>query len=123
MPTKSAVYAKRSVPVQYDAGFFESEFGNIQRAIQPTVIRSITAAAKQQINDTVVFCNATAGAISYTLLAPALAGPFPVHIKKTDATANAITLVGTVDGTVNPTIVVPMVSLELVSDGTAWWII
>lgn len=120
MATRQAAYSKRPAPKQYDPGWLDQELGNLQRAIQPTVIRSLTAAATQQSNDSIVLCNANGAAFTYTLLNPANAGPSPVTIKKTDASANAVTIGGTVDGAASPTLAAQYKSMTIVSDGTSW---
>lgn len=123
MATKTAVYNKGRIPGQYDRGVFEFELGNIQRAIQPTVIRSLTAATTQAIDDRIVLCDATGAAFTYTLLSATLASPFPVTVKRLNGGANAVTIGGTVDGVVNPTLAAQYASKTLISDGSAWYFV
>jgi hypothetical protein len=66
-----------------------------------------------------VLCNATGGAFNVTLPASPAVGAI-VAIKKTDSSANAVTIIGTVDGTTNPTFVSQWHGTELVYDGTNW---
>lgn len=83
-------------------------------------VRLITANATANPFD-VLECNATSGPIAVTMPSP-VAGTM-VTVKKTDATANAITVTATVDGTVNPTITYQYQSMDMVADGTAWlWV-
>jgi hypothetical protein len=71
--------------------------------------------------DEYLLANAVAGAITITL--PTATAGRTLAIKKTDATGNAITLSGTVDGAVNPTLTVQNSSRVLVADGAAWQIV
>ena len=120
-PTRSAVYSRQGMPLEYDKGKLDAEFGRIERAVPQTVIRTITAAARQQSSDAVVFCDLTGGAFAFTLLLPALAGPFPFTIKKIDASGNGVTVTGTIDGVVNPVIAGQYRSITIVSDGVSWY--
>lgn len=122
--SRSSVYLQPgAVPAQYEPGFFVQEFAKIAQAIMPNVVRKITTSTTQFVSDALVLAYATTAPLTYTLLSPSAATRFPVDIKKMDATANAVTLVGTVDGVVNPTIVVQYTSLTLWSDGTVWSIV
>jgi hypothetical protein len=66
----------------------------------------------------VISCNASGGAFNVTL--PTATAGVRVTVKKTDSSANAITLIGTVDGGANPTLNYQWQSVELVADGTNW---
>ena len=71
--------------------------------------------------DCFVMCNATGGAFNITL--PAAHASYQgriFYIKKTDSSANAITIVGTVEGAVNPTLAAQYNSMTLTCDGTSW---
>lgn len=68
------------------------------------------------------FCDvdASGGAVSVTL--PSVGGNVGrmVAVSKSDASANAVTIVGTVNGTVNPTLTVQYTRALMVSNGTEW---
>ena len=116
-------YAVGSVPADYQAGWMRQILTRIQQAMVQAHTRTVLASTTMIATDDVVLCDATAGAISYALL-PANQVQFAkMNIKKVDVTANAVTLTGTVDGTVNPQILTPQVCLTIQSDGISWYII
>ena len=116
-------YRPTGIPAAYDPQWLRLQFGKIARAMWQPV--SLTLLDDYTVNaaDELLLCDATAGAFSVTLLPPAQMQFARITIKKIDVTANAITIVGTVDGTVDPQILTPMVSLTLHSDGVYWWIV
>lgn len=83
--------------------------------------RSVTAARTLDTTDLVVFGDATGGAFSLTLPSAATFAGAVFFLKKTDASANAITIVGTVDGAVNPTLTAAARNMVVASDGTSWF--
>ncbi len=71
--------------------------------------------------DRTIICNAASAGFTVTLPTPAAANAgMIVCIKKTDATANAVTIAATIDGTVNPTITTQYESRTYQSDASAW---
>ena len=84
-----------------------------------TNVRVITTAAVTAVDGDFLEMNATAQAQTVTLPSPSTAGR-RVTVKKIDASANTVTVTGTIDGTVNPVLRSRYVSIELVSDGTSW---
>ena len=71
----------------------------------------------------IIPCNATGGAFTVNL--PAAAGVVQsIRVKKTDASANAITIDGnaseTIDGATTRTLTTQYEAVELWSDGTGW---
>lgn len=124
--TIGAKYATRPVPqgatVEQLAVFLGVEFQNIQRAFPSPMVRSTTIATTQLVTDRVLFADPTAGAFAVTLLSPISAPPWPFTIKNTTAGANLVTITGTVDGVVNPTIAT-LVWKTVQSDGVQWWTI
>jgi len=52
---------------------------------------------------------------------PARVHGLVLTIKKIDASANAITILGTVDGTVNPTLTAQYSGMQIIADETGWW--
>jgi hypothetical protein len=84
----------------------------------PQNVVTKTAAYTAAAGDAVM-ANATSGAFTITLPAATTAGQ-RVLVKKTDASANAVTVAGTIDGTTNASLAYQNQSIELISDGTAW---
>ena len=117
----SAAYSRRPAPKIYDPLFLNTELSRIAASMTSYVIRNVTAATTMQKNDGMLVCNATAGAITVTLPSPAVGSGQPVTIKKSDATANAITIGGTVDGVLNRTLPQKSDTLVIQSDGTTWF--
>ena len=71
-----------------------------------------------------IFADATGGAIVVTLPSPE--NPIMYNVKKTDASANAVTLDGgtnNIDGATTIAITTQYVSLTPYWDGTQWWIV
>lgn len=74
-----------------------------------------------------ILVNATSGNITITLLASATAGSgFELTIKKTDSTANTVTIDGngseTIDGATTQVLAFQNNSMTIISDGTNWQI-
>lgn len=78
-------------------------------------------------SDQVILCNATAGAITVNLPTAVGITGRTYHIKKTDSSANAVTIdpngSETVDGSSTKAINVQYTSYTVVSDGTNWHIV
>ena len=72
-------------------------------------------------SDETVLVDATAGAVSITLPTPTSGRV--LCVKKIDATASVVTLTGTVDGVVNPTLPAQYNSRMIQGDGSAWQLI
>lgn len=73
--------------------------------------------------DFFILCDATGGAFNVTLPAATNKDGRIYHIKKTDVSANAITIIGTIEGAVNPTLAAQYNSMTIYSDGTNWFTI
>ncbi len=71
-------------------------------------------------SDETILVNAVAGAVTITL--PAATSGRILTVKKVDASGNAVTLSGTVDTVVNPTLTVQFQSRLIQADGSAWQI-
>ena len=89
--------------------------------------RTVTAADSLVAGDRckIILCNATTAAFTFTLLAAATAGDgFPVIIKKTDATSNAVTIDGSGSETIDAALTYALSSQNdsvlIVCDGTNW---
>lgn len=116
-------YTKRPVPTGYDSGWFATELGNIQRAMDPNGSRTAMQDDTPTGSDSLVLYDATHGPITVTLRNPNQVQNLRLILKKIDNSANAVTIQGTVDGTVNPTLPTQYSSLTLQSDGNAWYIL
>jgi hypothetical protein len=90
-------------------------------------ITAVTASYTMTLNDSIVLVNATAGAITITLPLANECTQKRISIKKTDASANVVTIDGngaeTIDGTATKTLATQYKSYELVASGGAWWIV
>jgi hypothetical protein len=89
--------------------------------------RAVTASDNFAPDDYLVLCNATAGVITLTLPVAAASQGRKLVAKKTDASANAVTVDGngaeTVDGAASISITAQYDSVSVISDGAAWWIV
>lgn len=78
-------------------------------------------------NDTSLFVDATAGAITVNLPKAAESNGRILNIKKIDASGNAVTIDGdgaeTIDGAATAVIALQWVCITVQSDGTQWFII
>lgn len=116
-------YARRDVPPAYDRAWLATELGNIQRAILPSTIRLVKTSGtiKPTARDNLLLINTAAGPVTVDLEQPARVHGLVLTIKKIDASANAITILGTVDGTVNPTLTTQYSGMQIIADETGWW--
>jgi hypothetical protein len=86
-----------------------------------------TGAYTVTVDDGVILCDASSAAFTVTL--PAVSGNAGLnfHIKKTDSSGNAVTVDGnaseTIDGATTAVITAQWESIQIVSDGSAWYII
>lgn len=88
-------------------------------AVRPALIPTAKSATYTAVDGDAVMADATTAAFTVTL--PAATSGRRVLIKKIDASANAVTIGATVDGTVNPTLTFQWQSMALIADGTAWF--
>ncbi len=116
-------YNKRDVPVNPTAhkAWLETETGNIRRQIAGASHRAVTAAYTAMISDGLILADATGGAFTVTLPAPATVPDMSVIIKRTNGGGNAVTIGGTVDGTVNRTLASQYSTIWVWSANGSWW--
>lgn len=96
-----------------------TEFGNVQRRIAGASHRTVTRDTTVLITDGLILCDTTARVIDVTWPVPAsVTKDWVVTIKRLNVGANDVTIVGTVDGVVNPTLAAQYKSLTIWSDGT-----
>lgn len=123
--TARPTYTKREVPndPKQLSGFLQVEFGNIQRAFLPTKSRSVLVSGRVQSTDTVIYADATAGAISLTLPSPDQVKDLVVTVKKIDNSGSSVTIVGTVDGITNPVLAAQYDTRTIGSDGLTYYLL
>lgn len=88
-------------------------------------LKAVTAAYTATLNDTIIHADATAGAFTVTLPTAASAGAGRKYLfKKTDTSANAVTIDGngseTIDGALTTALAVKDSILQIYCDGTNW---
>jgi hypothetical protein len=115
-------YNRRPPPSTFDPGWESTELAHVAQAIQPITTRRVIANTTIDVMDDVILCDCTAGPISVTLLDPSRVQWMMVTVKKIDASANQVTIVGTVDGLVNPTSHARWNVVTVMSDGTQWFV-
>jgi hypothetical protein len=90
-------------------------------------ITSKTANYTATVNDSVILCDATSAGFTITLPASATNTGRKYVIKKTDTSANTVTIDGnaseTIDGATTVNIGTQYQSITIVCDGSNWWII
>jgi hypothetical protein len=88
---------------------------------QSLPVLSKTGAYTVTANDKVILCSSNGGAFSVTLPTAATLANEEVIIKKTDSSANAVTVAGTIDGSVNFSLATQNKYIRVFSDGTAFY--
>lgn len=82
-----------------------------------------TAAYTATLNDDFINCDATGGAFAVTLPPVATAAGRTFGIRKSDASANAVTLADTIDGTAGRALLIPYATYFVRSNGVTYSII
>jgi hypothetical protein len=123
-----AIYAKRSLPARYDAGWFSAELQRVEAAIpawSSRVIRFGDSATTRTLTstDSLLLVDATGGAVSVILPDAGRADGLAVFVLKTDASGHAVTVVGSVSGVTNPTIPAQYGCLQVVAAGGSWFLL
>lgn len=112
-----------SLPAKYDRGALSTELQKIQRGIAVPSIRTLSSAETASILDETILCDASGGALTVTLPNVATCVGLTLTVKKIDASANAVTIGGVVDGTTNPTLAAQWNSMTMQSNGTQWYLL
>lgn len=90
-------------------------------------VRSVSASGNVASNDYAILVNASGGAVTMTLPAAASSTGQVVNVKKTDASANSVTLDGngaeTIDGAATLAWTTQYQSYTIICNGTGWSII
>lgn len=86
-------------------------------------VRTITASGTANATDYLILVDATAGAVVVTL--PALSAGRAISVKKIDASANAVSIASAalIDGAASQPITPQYACLDVMCDGTTWWIV
>lgn len=114
IPTSGEAYTNGAVPILSDAmavrafggplGWLSIELGKITRALRQSTTRTVTSATTVKQLDGLVLADATTAPFTVTLPDPNTVPSMVVTIKRVNAGGNAVTIGGTVDGTLNPTL-------------------
>ncbi len=116
-------YTAPGVPKAYDSTWLRVQLALIAQANKPTNGRTVRAADTIAATDEVIYCDATSGPFTVTLLPADQCQFLTVTIIKIDASANAVTIGGTLSGAVNPTLATQYKSKTVNSNGIAWYTI
>lgn len=116
-------YSRRSAPTDPLKGWLDMELHNLQRALVPVRGRSVTASTEATASDHVILCNPASGAIVVDFPLADQAQYMEITIKQVVSNANTVTLSGTFDTAVNPTLGGINRALTVWSDGIAWYVI
>jgi len=113
-------YNRRDVPREYQQGWWGTELGNIQRAIPTFAILRLTNGTYTPVaTDRTILCDCTGSGVTIVLQDPARQQGLELIIKKVAGT-NAVSIIGTIDSTVNPSLTSPFESMTIQSDGQQW---
>lgn len=112
------------LPAQYSAGTLGATLVRIARAIRAAYfypVRTVTATVAASSTDGLIRANAADGAVSVTLPDPARCDTgVTVVVKKVDASANPVTVVGDIEGESSWDLTGQYHLLEVVNNGTSW---
>lgn len=112
-------YTKRKAP----APFFDTELGNIERAIPSSRVRTVFADDRPTTADFLVLYDATAGAITVTLPPADQVQGLQLVLQKSDNSGNAVTIVGNIAGASTTPLSTQWQSVYIVSTGVIYTLI
>lgn len=126
--TVNPPYFKQPAPKTYDAGYLNTEFGNVQRGIPSQRVRTFTATGTAftdvpNSTDHVILYDSTAHAITVSMPQPDQAKGLDLTVKRINAGANVVTLVCTSDGVANRTLSAQYKSFRLCCDGLTYYLL
>lgn len=113
-------YKKRPAPTQYSQAWLDIEHGNLQRAIPVQTVKTVKSDYTATSLDFTIRADATDGPITITLPPPEQVEWLYLNIKKIDSSGNTVTIAGTVDGVVNPTLTAQYDSITVQSNGLSY---
>ncbi len=98
-----------------------------QAVQQPSGVRAEAAAYQAVVTDGLITVDANSAPVTVTLPPAADQPNCEISVKKTDASANAVTVDGysteTIDGSATYSLTTQYQSVTVKSNGTAWWIV
>ena len=112
-------YSPPQIGETFGAADARTQLALIARAISPSTTRTVVAATTIKATDDLLLCDTTAGGFTVTLLPANQVQWLTITIKNIGT--GTVTLSGTVDGTLNPTLAQYKL-YTIQSDGAAWWI-
>lgn len=104
----------------YNAAEVRTQLNALARSVPPYTTRHVTADTPLTVEDDLLVCDATDAPITVTLPPANQVQFLRVTVKRINAGGNAVTLSGTVDGTVNPSLGAQWASITIQSDGVRW---
>lgn len=119
------LYHRRRAPTKAERmkGFLDTEFQNIERAIHGITSRTVTMDTSVLGSDDLILADPTSNPITVTFDAANTTKDLMVTVKQINSNANAVTLGGTFDGVLNPTLGAQNNALTVQSDGADYWIV
>lgn len=105
---------------QYNSSQIRTALGALARSVPPQTTREAVAATTVDVMDDLIVCDATGGAFTVTLPPADQVQFLKVSIKRINGGGNAVTIGGTVDASVNPTLASQWSAITVQSDGTRW---
>lgn len=116
-------YSRRPVETELKklAAWLGIEFMNVQRSVARASARTVTSATTATTNDGLILVDTTGGAVTVTLPDPTTCENTQLVIKRISGGGNNVTIGGTVDGTISPTLTVQWASMMVWSNGTGWF--
>lgn len=116
-------YSPPAAPKDYNGAWLRTQLALIARALTPTTGRTLVAAGTIAATDNVIYCDATSAPFTVDLLPANQVQYLTVTLLKTDASANAVTIGGTVSGVVNPALASQYDSQTITNNGVNWYTI
>jgi exoribonuclease R len=121
------------IPPDYDRQTWFGILSDIEKQVNAQIdgylfpTSSVTADYTATVNDSFIPVNATSGAVTVTLKPAGEAEGKRLTVKKTDASANAVTIDGDGSETIDDATTVVMnsqyESICVLSDGVEWWVV
>jgi len=104
---------------------FKDENGNVwtREIDSKPPVTEVTTTYIASSRDEIILADASGGAFTITMPTATGREGFIYTIKKTDSSANAVTVAGTIDGDTDFDLLSQDESITIVSDNSAWWIL
>lgn len=114
-------YRLGATPEDYRPGWLRAQLANIARVLWFPISRTALSGTTVTATDFLILADASGGAFTVTFPLPAQMQFAYVTVKRLNSGANAVTLGGTFDGVVNPTLASQYSAKTVFSDGSAWY--